>query len=101
MSVVKCGYCGGSTGGSKPVTGILHYKKSHPTHPEYCYRQFGKTWDSVLDQLLLAQATTNDALRLAIQKRQELEAAYKQEVAIRATLATKLNGIIMILEHKS
>lgn len=98
---IKCNYCGKSAGGSKPVTGILHYKKNHPTHPEYCYKQFGKTWDSVLDQLPLAQSVSNDNLRAQIEKYNELAAAFKQEVAIRTTLATKLNGIIMILEHKS
>lgn len=100
-TTIKCDHCGKSSGGSKVTSGILHYKKFHPTHPEYCYRQFGKTWDSVLDQLLSAQATTNDALRLSVQKSQEWERAFKQVNAIRNTLATKLNGIIMILEHKS
>ncbi len=100
-TTIKCEFCGKSAGGSQVTTGILHYKKIHPTRPEYCYRQFGKTWDSVLDQLLLAQATSNDTLRGLEKKYNVLVEEYKKEVAMRTTLATKLNGIIMILEHKS
>lgn len=101
MSTIKCNFCAKSVGGSKVATGVLHYKKEHPKHPEYCYKQFGTTWDSTFDQLLLAQSLTNDRLNVAITQLEKVTEAYKQEAAIRNTLATKLNGIIMILEHKS
>lgn len=101
MNTNKCNFCGKSTGGRTVEAAIKHFEKKHPKFPEHCYRDYGKTWDDTLNRILFTLAQQNDKLGEANTKVIQLEAAYKQEAAIRTTLATKLNGIIMILEHKS
>jgi hypothetical protein len=84
-----------------PKTGVKHYQDKHPLTPEACYEHFERTWDPVYDRLIREHKSTGEALRLTVEKSKKFEQAYQQEAATRNTLATKLNGIIMILEHKA
>lgn len=99
-SKIRCTVCGKSISPTATI-GIRHYKNLHSQYPEHCYKQFGKTWDAVTDRILLILSQQNDAVRDATNRALKAEMAFKEENAIRNTLATKLNGIIMILEHKS
>lgn len=81
--------------------GVAHHKAEHPKTPEACYKQFERTWNPIYDRLIREGQTAGDALELAVKKSRDFEKLYKEEAAIRNTLATKLNAIIMVLEHKS
>lgn len=78
--------------------GLTHFKQFHPNMPEVCFRQFGMTWDETLTRLVrtsLEIQTTND---ITLKKLNETIKLLENENRMRNVLATKLNGIIMILK---
>lgn len=89
-----------SKSGKAEAALIKHYQEKHPDDPQYCYSQVQKTWNPVYDVILKTMKEYADKLTIATRKNEEWEKLYRQEAAIRNTLATKLNGIIMILESK-
>jgi len=72
---------------------VKHFQDEHPLKPERCYDLIGKSWLLGYDSAVVAFLNTKAKL-------EETERLYQKEAAIRNTLATKLNGIIMILENK-
>jgi len=72
---------------------VKHFQEEHPLKPERCYDLVGKSWLLGYDSAVVAFLNTKAKL-------EETERLYQKEAAIRNTLATKLNGIIMILENK-
>lgn len=85
---------------SKPQEGIAHYKKEHSTYPDRCFQQFRDTWDPTLTRLVGGYVSQFQELDAVRQDLRNTKAVLQKETAIRNTLATKLNGIIMILESK-
>lgn len=72
---------------------VKHFQEEHPLKPERCYDLIGKSWLLGYDSAVVAFLNTKTKL-------EEMEGLYKKEAAIRNTLATKLNAIIMVLENK-
>lgn len=95
----SCIMCGKKIS-SKAKEGIVHFKKEHPTYPDRCFQQFQDTWDPTLTRLVDGYVRQYQELDIAQQDLRNAKAALQRETAIRNTLATKLNGIIMILESK-
>lgn len=85
---------------SNPKMGVKHYQQFHSDQPETCYRQFNMTWDTTLTRVVKGALDIADAFK---QLRVKLDDTIKQlenENKMRLNLATKLNGIIMILQHE-
>ena len=69
---------------------VKHFQNEHPLKPERCHDLVEKSWLPGYDDVrkaFMVKCNEYDALLVK----------FKDEVAMRNTLATKLNGIIMIL----
>ena len=94
-----CNFCN-KTISADTKAGIAHHQKVHPQVPEKCFQQFGDTWDETLTRLTGAYVSQYGEL-MEVRKQYDMtRKLLATETAIRNTLATKLNGIIMILESK-
>lgn len=78
--------------------GIAHYKQFHPLDPEFCFRQFGQTWDETLTRIVRSALEIQTTHELTLKKLNETIKLLENENRMRNVLATKLNGIIMILK---
>lgn len=107
MSTTLCNVCGEKisvkkkNGDALISAGVHHHASEHSKTPEACYGQFERTWNPVYDRLIRTGKEMEKQAEVSYTNMKKMEEAYKQEAALRNTLATKLNGIIMILEHKS
>lgn len=97
MKKVSCRVCIKKIS-SDPKLGVEHYKKFHPESPESCWHQFSATWDSTVTRLVRSSLEIRDTYERTLKKLNETIQLLENENRMRNVLATKLNGIIMILK---
>ena len=74
-----------------------HLIQVHPEKLDLRFRTFGTSGNADFDEIANSLKTINEQTNKAVANYEELTRRYQQEAKLRNTLATKLNGIIMII----